>query len=46
MPSRDILEKAFGNIPKEVVPSLNLDWINPIRGVKYYWHMAVRYFTR
>jgi hypothetical protein len=46
MSSKDTIQKAFGGIPNEVVPSFDLDWIRPIRGVKYYYYKLVRYFTR
>ena len=46
MSREEILTKAYGNIPKEV--GLNLDVLSfiPVRGIKYYWLILVRKFTR
>ena len=43
----DIINKAYGNIPKEV--EFDYDWFSFIptpRGIKYYWIKFVRRFTR
>ncbi len=46
MTKRDeTLQKAYGSIPKEVVPSFDFD-IQIFRGFKYYWIVLVRKFTR
>ena len=45
MKPKDTIEKAYGNIPKEVVPVLNFD-ISIFRGVKYYWYKLIRKITR
>ena len=42
---KDTFEKAYGSIPKEVMPSFDFD-ISPWRGVKYYWLLLVRKITR
>jgi hypothetical protein len=38
----DTLNKAYGNMPKEV--GLNINWndIPALRGVKYYWYKLIR----
>jgi hypothetical protein len=42
----DVLDKAYGHIPKEI-SSLNLfDWFEPPRSIKYYWLKIKRYLTR
>jgi hypothetical protein len=46
MTTNEIIEKAYGNIPKEVGMSFDLSWIPTPRGVKYYWLVLVRKFTR
>ena len=42
----DTLNKAYGNVPKEV--GYNIDWnmIPTLRGVKYYWYKLIRKITR
>ena len=45
--NKNTLNKAYGNIPNEV--GFNGDmfsWIPTWRGVKYYWIILVRKFTR
>jgi hypothetical protein len=44
MSSKDTLERAYGHIAKE--PNFNLDFGIPTRGIRYYWHRLVRFFTR
>jgi hypothetical protein len=40
----EVLQKAYGNMPKEVGFSDNLfDWLPTIRGIKYYW---IKYIVR
>ncbi len=46
MTRKEILDKAYGNIPKEPVINLDLSWIPTPRGVRYYWIKFVRFFTR
>ena len=44
--SEDVINRAYGNIPKEVSWfDLNLDNF-PFRGIKYYWLILKRKFTR
>ena len=43
---QETIERAYGNVPKEVVPSFTLDWIPNTRGVKYYYLKFIRFFTR
>ena len=42
---RETLDKAYGNMPREVGFSLVLDF-SPIRGIRYYWHVLIRKITR
>ena len=46
MSTNEVIEKAYGNIPKEV--GINFDMLSfiPVRGIKYYWLVLVRKFTR
>jgi hypothetical protein len=46
MKSKDVLDRAYGNIPKEATPYIDLDWVPTRRGIKYYWLVLVRKFTR
>ena len=43
---KETLDKAYGSVPKEITPYFELDWVPTLRGVKYYWLMLVRKFTR
>ena len=42
---KDTIQKAYGNIPKEVSPVFNFD-ISPFRGIKYYWLTLIRKISR
>ena len=42
MSSKETLEKAYGNIPKEPSPFINMDWVPSFRGLKYYWIKFIR----
>ena len=46
MTTKEVLNKAYGNIPKEV--GINFDMLSfiPVRGIKFYWLVLVRKFTR
>lgn len=44
--SEDTLNKAYGNAPKEVAGYFDLDIIPGYRGIKYYFHRLIRWFTR
>jgi hypothetical protein len=46
MKSEDVLNRAYGNIPKEAIPYLEIDWLPTFRGIKYYWLLLIRKFTR
>ena len=46
MTTNEVIEKAYGNIPKDVGINFDLSWIPTLRGVKYYWLVLVRKFTR
>jgi hypothetical protein len=46
MKVNETINKAYGNVPKEITPYFELDWIPTSRGVKYYWLKLVRKFTR
>jgi hypothetical protein len=47
MTTKDTLNKAYGNMPKEVGFSDSLfDWLPTWRGVKYYWYKLIRKVTR
>ena len=46
MKAKDTIEKAYGSIPKEITPYIDLNWVPTSRGVKYYWLLLVRKFTR
>jgi hypothetical protein len=44
---KETLDKAYGNVPKEVGFADDLfDWLPTWRGVKYYWYKLVRKVTR
>ena len=43
--SKDVINRAYGGIPKEVGLVLIFDFM-PIRGIKYYWYKLVRKITR
>jgi hypothetical protein len=42
---KEILDKAYGNMSKEISPQFDFD-ISPFRGVRYYWLLLVRKITR
>jgi hypothetical protein len=46
MTSKEVFDKAYGNIPKELEIVGYWDWIPTPRGVKYYYHKFIRFFTR
>jgi hypothetical protein len=47
MSYKEILERAYGNVPKETPWwSSTLSWIPEARGIKYYYIKLVRFFTR
>lgn len=46
MSVKDTLEKAYGNVPKEPLPTFDMSWLPTYRGIKYYWIKLIRKFTR
>jgi hypothetical protein len=47
MSSKETLDKAYGNMPKEVGFAGDLfHWLPTFRGVKYYWYKLIRKVTR
>jgi len=46
MDSKDVLRRAYSNVPKEPTPWIEVDWLPTFRGFKYYWLVLVRKFTR
>ena len=44
---KETLDKAYGNMPKEVGFGADLfDWMPTLRGLKYYWYKLIRKVTR
>jgi hypothetical protein len=43
---QEVIDRAYGNMPKEV--GFNVDWnvVPTWRGIKYYWYKLVRKVTR
>ena len=46
MSSKETLDKAYGNMPREVGFSVDWGFIPTWRGVKYYWYKLIRKVTR
>jgi hypothetical protein len=46
MTRKDTLNKAYGNIPKEVGLTDVFDWVPSYRGIKYWYIRAKRLFNR
>ena len=42
----ETLQRAYGNMPKEVGYSIDWNFIPTWRGIKYYWHKLIRKVTR
>ena len=42
MTPKETLDKAYGNMPKEVGFSGEFIWLPTYRGVKYYWLKLIR----
>jgi len=42
----DIINRAYGNMPKEVGFNGNWDVFPSWRGIKYYWYKLIRKVTR
>jgi hypothetical protein len=43
---QEVIDKAYGNMPKEVGINLEMDWLPTWRGIKYYWYKLIRKITR
>ena len=46
MKSKDVLDRAYGNIPKECAPNISFEIWTTYRGFRYYWLMFIRKFAR
>ena len=46
MSRKEILDRAYGGIPKEPTPWVIFDFPPTPRGVRYYWLKIKRFFTR
>ena len=46
MTRKDVINKAYGSIPKEPIPLLGMDWIPSHRGIRYYFIRLKRLITR
>ena len=43
---QEVIDRAYGNMPKEVGFSVNWEFIPSWRGLKYYWYKLIRKVTR
>lgn len=47
MSTKETLDKAYGNVPREVGFGDSLyEWLPTPRGIKYYWYKLIRFITR
>ena len=46
MTTKETLDKAYGNVPKEVGYTMDWNFLPTLRGVKYYWYKLIRKVTR
>ena len=46
MKSSDVLDRAYGGIPKECTPNIGIEIWPTYRGFRYYWLVCIRKFTR
>jgi hypothetical protein len=46
MTPKEVIDKAYRNIPNEVGFAWNWDTAPTWRGAKYYWHKLIRAITR
>lgn len=44
--SKDVIDRAYGNISKEVTPIIDFNLYPTFRGIKYYWIKLKRKFKR
>ena len=42
----ETIQRAYGNVPKEIGFSIVWDFLPTFRGIKYYWHKLIRKITR
>jgi len=42
----EVLQKAYGNVPREVGYWYDWNMLPTLRGVRYYWHKLIRKITR
>jgi hypothetical protein len=38
----DVINRAYGNVPKEIGYNGNWDVLPSLRGIKYYWYKLIR----
>ena len=43
---KEVIDKAYGNMPKEVGFFVDVSFVPTWRGIKYYWHKLIRKVTR
>ena len=45
--TNDVIERAYGHIPKECLPNIEItNFVPTWRGIRYYWLILIRKFTR
>ena len=42
----DVLNRAYGNVPREVGYTYDWSFMPTWRGIRYYWHKLIRKITR
>jgi hypothetical protein len=42
----DVLNRAYGNVPKEIGYWYDWNFLPTWRGIRYYWHKLIRKITR
>jgi hypothetical protein len=43
---KDVINRAYGNVPKEIGYWYDWNFVPSWRGVRYYWHKLIRKVTR
>ena len=46
MTPKEVIDKAYRNVPNEVGFAVNWDFTPTWRGVRYYWYKLIRKATR
>jgi len=46
MNSKDVIDRAYGSIPREIGGAYNWDFIPQYRGIRYYYLKVKRFVTR